>query len=367
MADIEKVDGEIVTGGTAEQTTELQKLEFRLINPTEGNFLRRIDWNKDELETAVKARVAAYQNVAYTEEMMKEAKTDRAELNKLAKRIEEGRKKVKDIVNEPYAVFEAELKEVTPIIKDATGPIDQQIKAFEHQQQEEQKQKLLTIYQDNIGDLEEILPFEKIFDQRYLNATFSFTKASGEIKDKIQKVKTDLETISGMDSKYILNVKDVYVKTFDLSKAMAENKRLKELEEKLEADRIEKEEAEKKRLEKEAAEKAAAEAREAEEKATAQETATQTENPENGPEKEESVPENLRNESETEENAQSVPESNSAGSVNTGTEQGVQNVFASDPQKRYKATFYCIGTLDQIKALGKFMKDSGMEYGKAAK
>ena len=44
MADIEKVDGEIVTGGTVEQTTELQKLEFRLINPTEGNFLRRIDW-----------------------------------------------------------------------------------------------------------------------------------------------------------------------------------------------------------------------------------------------------------------------------------------------------------------------------------
>lgn len=350
MADIEKVDGEIVTGGTVEQTTELQKLEFRLINPTEGNFLRRIDWNKDELETAVKARVAAYQNVAYTEETMKEAKADRAELNKLAKRIEEGRKKVKDIVNEPYAVFEAELKEVTQIIKDATGPIDQQIKEFENRQKEEKKQKLLTIYQDNIGELEEVLPFEKIFDQRYLNSTFSFAKASGEIKDKIQKVKTDLETINGMDSKYILNVKDVYVKTLDLSKAMAENKRLKELEEKLEADRIAKEEAEKKRLEKEAAEKAEAEAREVEEKPTAQETATQTENSENEPEKEESV-----------------PESNYAGSVNTGTGQGVQNVFASDPQKRYKATFYCIGTLDQIKALGKFMKDSGMEYGKAAK
>lgn len=361
MADIEKVDGEIVTGGTAEQTTELQKLEFRLINPTEGNFLRRIDWNKDELETAVKARVAAYQNVAYTEEMMKEAKTDRAELNKLAKRIEEGRKKVKDIVNEPYAVFEAELKEVTQIIKDATGPIDQQIKEFENQQKDQKKQKLLTIYQDNIGELSKILPFEKIFDQRYLNATFSFAKASQEIKDNIQKVKTDLETIDGMDSKYVLNVKDVYVKTLDLSKAMAENKRLKDLEEKLEADRKAKEEEERKRLEAEAERKPKEEALEAERQAE------ENKKEEIVPGKPENEPENVENETENEETEQTVPENEQTVPESTSTGQGVQNVFFAEPEKRYKATFYCIGTLDQIKALGKFMRDNNMEYGKVEK
>lgn len=58
------------------------KMEFRLINPTEDGFLRRIQWNKEELEAAVRAKIAGYENVVYTEENIKAAKNDRAQLNK---------------------------------------------------------------------------------------------------------------------------------------------------------------------------------------------------------------------------------------------------------------------------------------------
>ena len=74
-------------------------MEFRLINPTEDGFLRRIQWNKEELEAAVRAKIAGYENVVYTEENIKAAKNDRAELNKLIKAIEERRKQVKNIIN----------------------------------------------------------------------------------------------------------------------------------------------------------------------------------------------------------------------------------------------------------------------------
>ena len=107
------------------------KMEFRLINPTEDGFLRRIQWNKEELEAAVRAKIAGYENVVYTEENIKAAKNDRAELNKLIKAIEERRKQVKNIINEPYAVFEAELKEITALINEPVALIDQQVKAFE--------------------------------------------------------------------------------------------------------------------------------------------------------------------------------------------------------------------------------------------
>lgn len=73
------------------------KMEFRLINPTEDGFLRRIQWNKEELEAAVRAKIAGYENVVYTEENIKAAKNDRAELNKLIKAIEERRKQVKNM------------------------------------------------------------------------------------------------------------------------------------------------------------------------------------------------------------------------------------------------------------------------------
>lgn len=106
------------------------KMEFRLINPTEDGFLRRIQWNKEELEAAVRAKIAGYENVVYTEENIKAAKNDRAELNKLIKAIEERRKQVKNIINEPYTVFEAELKEITALINEPVALIDQQAKAI---------------------------------------------------------------------------------------------------------------------------------------------------------------------------------------------------------------------------------------------
>ena len=227
------------------------KMEFRLINPTEDGFLRRIQWNKEELEAAVRAKIAGYENVVYTEENIKAAKNDRAELNKLIKAIEERRKQVKNIINEPYAVFEAELKEITALINEPVALIDQQVKAFEEKQKEEKKAAIKATYDENIGDLAEVLPFEKIFDSHYLNQTYKLATAQKEIVDKIDTVKTDLETIDSLDSKYKLNAKDVYIKTLDLSKALAENKRLADLEEKLEADKRRKaeEEAERKRQE----------------------------------------------------------------------------------------------------------------------
>ena len=192
------------------------KMEFRLINPTEDGFLRRIQWNKEELEAAVRAKIAGYENVVYTEENIKAAKNDRAELNKLIKAIEERRKQVKNIINEPYAVFEAELKEITALINEPVALIDQQVKAFEEKQKEEKKAAIKATYDENIGDLAEVLPFEKIFDSRYLNQTYKLATAQKEIVDKIDTVKTDLETIDSLDSKYKLNAKDVYIKTLDL-------------------------------------------------------------------------------------------------------------------------------------------------------
>lgn len=57
----ETVEAEVV------ETTEVVpagKMEFRLINPTEDGFLRRIQWNKEELEAAVRAKIASYRNLS---------------------------------------------------------------------------------------------------------------------------------------------------------------------------------------------------------------------------------------------------------------------------------------------------------------
>ena len=258
-------------------TAQTGKMEFRLISPTEDGFLRVIKWNKEELEAAVRQKIASYENVVYTEDNLKQAKADRAELNKLTKAIEERRKMVKKIINEPYDIFESELKEILAQIQKPVKIIDKQVKAFEDQQKEEKKKSIQAAYDEVIGDLAEVLPFDRVFDNRYLNQTYKLATAQADVKAKVEKVRTDLETIDSLESKYKLNAKDVYIKTLDLSKALAENKRLSDLEEKLEAEKRRKaeEEAERKRLAEERQKEAEERARLAEEQRKAQEKAEQ--------------------------------------------------------------------------------------------
>lgn len=374
--EIPMVEGEVVAEGM--EGTELApvkaEMEFRLINPTENGFLKRIEWNRAELEAAVKAKVAQYEGVTYTDDTIQTAKADRAELNKLKTAIEDRRKIVKKVINEPYTVFEKELKGILALIDKPVGLIDTQIKDYENQKKEEKKEQIREAYSAAIGELEKVITFERLFDPRYLNATYSLQKAIADIQGKIEKVKTDLQTIDEMCSDYKTNAQDIYLKTLDLSKAMAEEKRLRDLKEKMEADKRAREEAERRRIEQEEARRQElakkqaedAKRREAERLAAQQRAAAQAsqapqEVPESGNgntqvvnvfgtpgnENSQNVPENAPNDTE---NAQSVPESAPAA-----------------PAKRYRATFWCEGTLEEIKALGAYMREHNIKYGKAGK
>ena len=318
-----------------------EKMELRLINPNESGFLQHIEWNSEEIRKQVQMMMFAYTDVVYTEDTMKVAKDDRATLNKFKKVIEDRRKEVKKKCMEPYEQFEKEVKEITALIDKPIGMIDSQIKEYEEKQKAEKKSQIQAAYDESIGEFGNDLPFERVFDTRYLNATFSLSKAMSEVIEKIEKFKTDIATIDSLDSKHKLNVRDVYVRTLDLSQAMAEDRRLRELEERLEADRKAKEEAER--------------------KAAAQ------------------------SESEPEQMTQPVSEMGRA-IAGIGLQVFAQAVKAapeekqeapaqvpakqSEPEaevKRYKATFWCKGTLEQIKALGDYMRANNIEFGKVAK
>lgn len=351
---------------------ESEKMELRLINPNESGFLQHIEWNSEEIRKQVQMMMSAYTDVVYTDDTMKAAKDDRATLNKFKKVIEDRRKEVKKKCMEPYEQFEKEVKEITALIDKPIVMIDSQIKEYEEKQKAEKKSQIQAAYDESIGDFENDLPFERVFDARYLNATFSLSKAMSEVIEKIEKFKTDIATIDSLDSKHKLNVRDVYVRTLDLSQAMAEDRRLRELEERLEADRRAKEEAERKRQEAEAAKREEAERQRAEAERIALEKKQQSQTP--APTTEEN--------SEVEQ-SQPVSEMGRAiaGIEHQAFAQAVQNEQPAQPVtpapekepepevevKRYKATFWCKGTLEQIKALGDYMRANNIEFGKVAK
>lgn len=341
---------------------ESEKMELRLINPNESGFLQHIEWNSEEIRKQVQMMMSAYTDVVYTEDTMKAAKDDRATLNKFKKVIEDRRKEVKKKCMEPYEQFEKEVKEITALIDKPIGMIDSQIKEYEEKQKAEKKSQIQAAYDESIGDFGNDLPFERVFDTRYLNATFSLSKAMSEVIEKIEKFKTDIATIDSLDSKHKLNVRDVYVRTLDLSQAMAEDRRLRELEERLEADRKAKEEAERKRQEAEAAKREEAERQRAEAERIAAEQKAAKAQPE----------------SEPEQMTQPVSEmgraiasiEHQAFAQATQTQEIEAPAPAKEPEqeaKRYKATFWCKGSLEQIKALGDYMRANNIEFGKVAK
>lgn len=308
-----------------------EKMEIRLVNPTEDGFLQKIDWNKAELEANVRSIVEAYRGLVYTEDTVSDAKNDRAALRKLLNEIEDRRKLVKKKCMEPYEVFESDLKDVTVLIKEQISIIDGQVKEYENSVKEEKKARLQDVYTEAIGELAEVLPFERVFEAQYLNVSFKESKASTEIQEKIQRVKSDLAAIDALDSKYKLNAKDVYVRTLDMSQAMAENARLIKFEEQMEADRKRKAEEEEHRRAEALAEQQAQEER-------------ASESGYNAP----------------------VPDKTADVQNEKSTEKPAEKEVLPE-EKKYKATFYAIGTLQQLKDLQEYMKEHNIQFGKAGK
>ena len=208
-------------------------MEFKLINPaSENGFIQAIEFNFDELKTELSTRLEKYNNLTYTEETIKQAKDDRAGLNKLKEAIETRRKEIKNLCLKPYNDFEAKVKELTGLIDQPILAIDSQIKNFDNQRIEAKRVDITDFFNSAIGDLKEILPLEKIFNPKWLNATYKMTNIQKEIVETIGKVNGNLSVIGDLklNPNLALQVKDKYLQTLDFGLAMAEKTRLENLQ-----------------------------------------------------------------------------------------------------------------------------------------
>lgn len=248
----------------------MEELKLEIISPNEGQFLKKIGWNKDEIKKAVISITEQYKGLAYTEEQLQEAKKDRAMLNAMKKDISDRRIQVKKALLEPYDVFEYEVKEVVALIDEPIEMIGKQIEAYEDKVREEKNTALAQFFSENIGELSEVVSYDRIFNPKWLNKTASLSSCKAEIQKIIDDINTDLAAIiSSVDEKYQVFAKDYYLQHgFNLSKALGEANRIQEMDKKAEADRKAREEAEREREEaRKEAERAKEEARKAQEEA----------------------------------------------------------------------------------------------------
>lgn len=222
-------------------------MELRIITPQENWIAQGIQWNSEELKAAIAEKIRDFKSLQYTEETIKEAKKDKANLNKLRTALEDERKRIKKECMQPYEAFEKQVKEIVSMIDEPIRLIDAQIKEVEEQRRIEKKGQVFAIYEGNIGTLKGILPFEKVFKEEYLNVSRTLKSIREEITALIQKVNSDMDTIDELHTKFELQVKDMYIRTLDLSAALRENNRLIEVEKRLAAEREQKRQLEEQR------------------------------------------------------------------------------------------------------------------------
>lgn len=274
--------------------------------------MEAIKFNYEELKAGLEKSLAKYKNVIYTEETIKEAEDDRAKLNALKKSLNDEKIKIKKEFEVPCKEFENKVKELIELIDQPASEIDKQIKAFEEKTKSKKKEEITTIYEANIGDYEKLIPLEKIYDSRWENKTYKLKDIEKEIKDIVEKANNDIAVIESLKSEFVFQIKDTYFTTLDLGKALVEKERLERQKELLKP--------------------------------------------------KEEIVENVVEEVPSNENITEEPKAN---------DDAVDSIiYAVDmneakEEKRVKITFTVECTESQLLALGQYMKDNGIKYGRA--
>jgi hypothetical protein len=205
--------------------------------------------NLEQLKAELAPRLEKYNNLVVTEDSIKAAKEDKANLNKLRKAIEEQRISIKKQYLEPYNVLEAQCKEVVALIDAPIKAIDAQIKAFDEIEKKEKLTKLQTAFYKT--EHPSWLQFASICPDKWENKTSKTDKLIEQIEESVKNVNAELEEINSIyaESQLLTAIIDRYKQT--LSKAETLSYAV-QLEQQLKAEQERKAEEERRRAEAEA-------------------------------------------------------------------------------------------------------------------
>lgn len=215
-----------------------------------------ISFNYEEIKQGLIEKVETYKTIVYTDKEIKQAKADKADLNRLKKALNDERIRREKEYMKPFTDFKNKVNDLIKIIDEPVGIIDAQVKEFEENKKREKRNLIIEYFQ--ASGAPQWLEIEQIWIDKWLNATYSMKQVETDIADKLKEIKTNLDTIAEL-KEFSFEANEIYKRTLNLDNAIAEEKRLAELQKRkeeqarLEAELKAKQEAEKARLETQAA------------------------------------------------------------------------------------------------------------------
>ena len=179
------------------------------------------------MKTELAEKVKKYELMTYTEEDLKSAKADRANLNKLKKILNDERIRRQKEYMQPFEEFKSKIDEIIRIIDKPVMLIDAQVKNYEEKKKEEKTEKINDLFTSK--EFPEWLKISLIFDKSWLNASTSMKQIEDNLDGWKNRISAELKTIEGLQE-FSFEATEVYKNTLDMAKAIAEGQRLADIQ-----------------------------------------------------------------------------------------------------------------------------------------
>lgn len=194
----------------------------------------QITFNYEELKKELTEKVSMYQTLVYDDTQIKEAKADKANLNKLKKALNDERIRREREYMKPFDAFKKQVNEIIAIIDEPIAVIDKQVKEYEEKVKGEKRKKIENFFDNELReDLTtmppEWLKLEQIWNDRWLNATVSVATAKSDIKEALSRISDDLATLAALPE-FGFEATEVYKTTLDMNLALNEGRRLADIQ-----------------------------------------------------------------------------------------------------------------------------------------
>lgn len=188
----------------------------------------------DQLKAKVLEDVSVFKGIIISEDNLEEAPKWRAELNKKAKRISDFRIAFEKDFKKRIEKSTSQLKELASFYADASSNIDVQVKEFDEKRKQEKNAAIGKIYADNIGDMEQFLPLQKIYNDKWTNKGFALADIEKEIKSKVESAKDNIDAIHLLGTKYESQMISAYLVRMDMSDALKKKAELEQIDAEME-------------------------------------------------------------------------------------------------------------------------------------
>lgn len=177
-----------------------------------------LSFNYDELKTALTEKVRFYETVVYGDDQIKQAKSDRADLNRLKKALDEERKRREKEYMVPFNEFKDKINEIIAIIDKPVSIIDAQVKEYE-QKKKDEKRELIKAEFERFG-FPEYITLEKVWDDSWLNTTCSMARIKEEFKTIAYRDEQAMQMFENLPE-YNFEAAEYYKQNLDITAAVA--------------------------------------------------------------------------------------------------------------------------------------------------